>query len=348
MAALLCALLSILLHVGGLFLLPTMDKPSSAVSLSRSPQRRTLKMIRGTRPPNHIARQKEQEKEPTFAKTDPDQKQETPDRIDYIGNRDARAASAPDVPRADDRRDAPNMKGNNTEEKLNTVEQQRQDGALEHEKKMPRKTDALPTPPPPTSSLPLEQTTEDNAPAALEKAERTHRHPGHEPSQQKKHSPATNTAEQTEQRPPLCPHPKRMYRDPSLSDEQQPGFRTTERCSNSRGRFVIGRKPALNVAATPRGAYEAEIYRRIARMWYIACDERRGDIIPGSLTISLRINAMGQICNMELVRRHGAGMLQQSFTFAAIRKAALPPMPARVRQEMTGDKMELLFTFNFD
>jgi hypothetical protein len=51
---------------------------------------------------------------------------------------------------------------------------------------------------------------------------------------------------------------------------------------------------------------------------------------------------------MDLVRRHGAGVIQQSFTFRAIRRATLPPMPSTVRQEIVGELLELIFTFNFD
>ena len=110
----------------------------------------------------------------------------------------------------------------------------------------------------------------------------------------------------------------------------------------------MGRKPSLNVAATPRGRYEAEIYRRIARLWYAACDEHRGDIIPGSLTISLRINKQGRLRNMQLISRHGAGVIQQSFTLGAIRRATLPPMPPNVSADVVGDILELIIEFNFD
>lgn len=140
--------------------------------------------------------------------------------------------------------------------------------------------------------------------------------------------------------------------DPSLADHMQPharaGFRTHERRTRSTGRFVIGHKPALNVAATPQGRYEEEIYRRIAYFWYIACDDHRGDIIPGSIVISLRINARGLLENMDLVRRSGASVSQQAFTFGAIRRASLPPMPPAVQQELVGDLLELIFQFNFD
>ncbi len=154
------------------------------------------------------------------------------------------------------------------------------------------------------------------------------------------HTPAT----------PLQPRrPHAVVYDPSLAaSAQQPGLRTHERRTRSTGRFVFGRRPALNVAATARGRYEAEIYRRIARIWYAACDEHRGDIIPGSITVSLRLTQSGRIDSMDLVRRRGASVIQQSFSFGAIRRAALPPMPAEVQSSLIGRLYEMILTFNFD
>ena len=100
--------------------------------------------------------------------------------------------------------------------------------------------------------------------------------------------------------------------------------------------------------STPRGMYEALVYRRVAHFWYMACDEHRGDVIPGTITISLRINKRGQIDSMALIRRSGASISQQSFTFKAIRKASLPPMPQEVQADVIGELMELIFEFNFD
>ena len=155
-------------------------------------------------------------------------------------------------------------------------------------------------------------------------------------------SPAARPARPAGARP-------RVFYDPSLAESRQaPGFRTHERRSRSSGRFVLGRGAALNVASTPRGMYEALIYRRIAHFWYFACDEHRGDIIPGKITISLRITKRGKIDSMALIKRTGASISQQSFTFKAIRRASLPPMPQEVQADVIGNLMELIFEFNFD
>lgn len=143
------------------------------------------------------------------------------------------------------------------------------------------------------------------------------------------------------------PRPSRPY-DPSFTADSQPGFRTRERRTRTTGRFVFGSNASLNVASTPRGQYEELIYRRVAYFWYRECDANRDMIVPGSIQIRIMINTQGQITSMDLLRRTGASVSQQGFTFRAIRSADLPPMPQVVRDDVVGDKMELVFDFNFD
>ena len=146
---------------------------------------------------------------------------------------------------------------------------------------------------------------------------------------------------------PPSARPSRRY-DPSFTEDSQPGFLTQERRTRTTGRFVFGSNPSMNVASTPRGRYEELIYRRVAYFWYRECDANREMIVPGSIQIRILVNAQGQITSMDLLRRTGASVSQQGFTFRAIRSADLPPMPQVVRDDVVGNKMELVFTFNFD
>lgn len=140
----------------------------------------------------------------------------------------------------------------------------------------------------------------------------------------------------------------RLPYDPSFTASSQPGFRTTEKRTRTTGRFVLGSKPSLNVEKTPKGMYQALIYRRIAYYWYKECDANRDMIIPGSLQIRLLVNIHGQIASVDLVKRAGASVSQQGFTFRAVRCAEIPPMPTDVQRDIVGDKMELIFDFYFD
>lgn len=140
----------------------------------------------------------------------------------------------------------------------------------------------------------------------------------------------------------------RMPYDPSFTASSQPGFRTKEKRTRTTGRFVLGSNPSLNVEKTPKGMYQALIYRRIAYYWYRECDANRDMIIPGSLQVRLLVNVRGQITSMDVEKRTGASVSQQGFTFRAIRCAEIPPMPTEVQRDIVGDKMELIFDFYFD
>ena len=385
---LLCVALSILLHAGlGLLLLllppqerikrPLATHRARAIQVVRTAARKQADTAATQRPPAEEQPEQPRELRPT-AKTSTDTPQALPDQPEYEGGRNTRAASAPDARHHASAAHAPAMEGEAKEE-LVTFDQERQDGPLEHEGKAQQQTpEPAPTAPPapeppappapaPAEGLPEGQDTPDtpgrdatnaqsDATPALTRTDGT-------TGQLKLQEGEKASAEQDQQTPrrgmPGGPgkaaaarlNRPRVFYDPSLADwaqPQQPGFRTHERRSRSSGRFIFGRGAALNVLSTPRGEYEAQVYRRVAHFWYIACDDHRGDIIPGKITISLRIDKRGRIDSMALIKRSGASISQQSFTFKAIRRATLPPMPPEVQADVIGNLMELIFEFNFD
>lgn len=315
-----------------------------------------------------------------FAKTSADTPQALPDQPDYEGKRSTRAASAPDARHLAGAEHAPAMTGEQKGE-IVTFDQNRQEGDLEHEGKStpptppaPPSPQPQPAPPLPPAEAPADgqqdgseapdargqdaRDTDIDATQSLTLSDdlngqlKLRQEEPHELVQELEQQAArlglpggTGRADS----PAAQPRRPRVFYDPSLAEwARKPGFRTNERRSRSSGRFVLGRGAALNVASTPRGAYEALVYRRVAHFWYIACDEHRGDIIPGKITISLRINRRGQVDSMALINRRGASISQQSFTFRAIRQASLPPMPPEVQADVIGELMELIFEFNFD
>lgn len=361
-AVALCVLLSLLLHLLTVYLLMQLPKREAmAGGQARVHAVRHLRMsLRRDRAKEETAKTEPEQKEKAFAKTSADTPQKQPEQADFVGARNTRAASDPTARDRNSETDLPAMHGSKErqeDEEIVTFDQERQDGDLSAEGKQaqqprqagadndgdaPQDTPASATSPPTTPRTAL---TTQPYPADLFGDLALH-------PQTDETFPADQTERQTETTDALPTPPQRARRrcyDPALSAEaQQPGFRTQERKTRSSGRFIFGKGAALNVAATPRGQYEAAIYRRIASFWYAACDEHRGDIIPGQLTISLRLNKQGRLANMQLISRRGASVSQQSFTFAAIRRAALPPMPAEVQQDIVGDLLELIFTFHFD
>ncbi len=136
--------------------------------------------------------------------------------------------------------------------------------------------------------------------------------------------------------------------DPAFSPSAQPGLRPEERKSRRMGRFVFGSNASLNTSATPLGKYQEMLYRRIAYYWYAACAENSGDIVPGTIIIRILVNSNGRIENMELMSRRHASVSQQAFTLTAIRQANPPPIPKAALKELIGDKMDMVFEFNFN
>ena len=382
-AVALCVLLSLLVHAGLAWLALQIPRPEHPRSARPAHAARLVKVLRQKEKPAPAPQ--DAQKERAVVKTNPDIPQQAPERPQFQGKRDSRAASDPDSRDKLADREAPAMTGREQEEMV-TFDETQQDGDLKHEgKREPVPSQPAPQQdtqdtlaqqqaemPAPGTPQPTENTAQEPGPDLMDlvqqgaltvnpvqeqdSADALHLNPADKPgtSPVEMHAARTGQPDATGDTPEILqPQQRRnapaVYYDPSLADHMQPeGFRTNENRTRSSGRFTIGRHAALNVEATPRGEYEAEIYRRIAYFWYRACDEHCGDIIPGRISISLRLLRNGSIDSMDLISRRGASVSQQSFTFAAIRNASPPPMPPAVQKSFAGDKLELIFDFNFD
>lgn len=383
---LICVGLSLLVHSAlALLLLQTAQQTDCPKKQQQSTQRRTVLITRTDERNPNKGNQPEQEQplSKPFVKTDAERPQQKPNQADFEGQRNAKAEGMGIEKRRNDA-PLPTMAGEDKEE-INPLHQERQDGDVEfygtetaetrpqtispneieqdtptapHTPQPPTgqteatdtaaRPEATPTPPKVSSATdaqspesahtenglklksPQEQETADTASAALGQP-----------------NSAGNTPV-TSPTVPATPARRPVYDPTQAQHAQPPGLRTTERRSRSTGQFVIGKMPSCNVEATPRGQYEELVYRLIAKQWYFACDQHRGDIIPGTIIISVRINSRGQTVSMTPISRRGAGVSQQSFTFAAIRRAQFPAMPEAVRKTLIGDLMELIITFDFN
>ncbi len=381
----LCLLLSLLLHLALALLLGLLPRSAKRVGVGVPRASRAVQVIRSAPKQEPESTLEEAPEKLPVVKTSADEAQQRPERPDFVGRHDQVASADKDAPQHRSDEPLPSMAGRESDE-LVTFDQERQDGALEHDHEAGAQAattppqpagDTIPTPEPQQTAA---QGRPDGSPAPAAEpqgeGDATSTPPSEgtasltphsaDPSGELKledlHTQEAITLHPQATPAPLGdpmgtqgdagtpkPHPRRPVYDPSLPAEAQaPGLRTYERRTRSTGRFVFGSRPAVNVSADERGRYEMEIYRRIARQWYAACDEHRGDIIPGSITVSLRLRRTGGIDSMDLVRRTGASVTQQSFSFGAIRRAALPPMPAEVQAEVIGELYEMILTFHFD
>jgi len=147
--------------------------------------------------------------------------------------------------------------------------------------------------------------------------------------------------------PNTRPAQKQPLYDPMFNAESQPGFKTHEQKTKQTGKFSFGRRPTLDVEATPMGTYQAIVYRAIGEQWYRQCDLNRDLIVTGTVRIRILINKNGKVSSMRQTSRVGASEVQKSFTFLAIKLARLPAMPPEVRNALVGDSLEMYFDFNF-
>lgn len=143
------------------------------------------------------------------------------------------------------------------------------------------------------------------------------------------------------------PAQKQPLYDPMFNAENQPGFKTHERKTRLTGKFSFGRRPTLDVEATPMGRYQAIVYRAIGEQWYRQCDLNRDLIVAGTVRVRILIAKNGRVASMRQTSRVGASEVQKSFTFLAIKLARLPAMPPEVSGELVGDVLEMFFDFNF-
>ena len=147
--------------------------------------------------------------------------------------------------------------------------------------------------------------------------------------------------------PNARPPQKQPLYDPMFNAENQPGFKTHERKTKLTGKFSFGRRPTLDVEATPLGRYQMIVYRAIGEQWYRQCDLNRDLIVAGTVRIRILIAKNGNVTSMRQTSRVGASEVQKSFTFLAIKLAKLPAMPPEVRNELVGETLEMYFDFNF-
>lgn len=364
-----CLLLSLFVH-GALaaILILTLPQGTPQPKNRGGNKKYTLTLTR----PQDNGQQKspEQEENKPFIKTDSERPQLKPKEADFEGARDARAEGM-DIKSRQDDTPAPTMEGEIKEER-NVLEQKRQDGDVQHEQEVSQEpapqpeaaenceeapSDAPPLPPQeetPQAEQQPEQQEEPQTESEQAKEETPEEEATITPSPAETEKTAKESSSPQPPAPKASLYPQRsgvrrpVY-DPSQAPHaQSPGLRTEEKRSRSTGHFVIGKRPSWDVDATPRGEYEALVYRLIASKWYFACDRHRGDITPGTLIILLRLDTKGRIVDMKCVSKRGAGILQESFTYKSIRQAQFPPMPPEVVKSLKGEQMEFFITFDFN
>ncbi len=134
---------------------------------------------------------------------------------------------------------------------------------------------------------------------------------------------------------------------PPSSQIKDPAFRGNQSKTAIHGSISRTGRSALDVVDTPMGRYHAQISRSVELAWQRNCVKRRDFIVPGYLTARFFLDADGSVTKINLIGEIEGGEIQKGFTLDSIREAEIPAMPPKVKEEMEGDSLELIFNFYF-
>ncbi|MFR1319889.1 MAG: hypothetical protein ACLSCR_06245 [Akkermansia sp.] len=385
-ACLLLSVLAHLFLLAGTYLVPEEWLSSPRPAEARRQVVVTARMVRKVEPEKEGNRQAPQERLPSVVKTSEEQESATrPETPRFQSNRNTRREGGRKDP--DSSRDMPAQDGEERENgELVLFDQERQDGDMSHERDGNKDADpGLPPACPssrwtrPPSAGPSGRTESfPNATGSLRRRGRRpcpagqdacagtchaaspcgHAAPARQAGRTGRPEGTGKSIARGADRSPLDlpdlqlppnarPPQKQPLYDPMFNAENQPGFKTHERKTKLTGKFSFGRRPTLDVEATPLGRYQMIVYRAIGEQWYRQCDLNRDLIVAGTVRIRILIAKNGNVTSMRQTSRVGASEVQKSFTFLAIKLAKLPAMPPEVRNELVGETLEMYFDFNF-
>lgn len=297
----------------------------------------------------------DEERRKRFARTTEEQRAETPENSNFIGERDTRAATelrpdagAPDLPSQAgiDPRD---------EMDIETTESDFRDGPLDG-------PDVDVAPPvlaamsqPPGVDVEVQSDSDAREPGRLDSPA---------PTQRLLEGPlATEIAVPMEPEPkveenspasePVVAAPQGVaeaeVQDQSVVDPTQksPGFRGHQRRTVIRGSISRTGPSSLDVQDNALGRYQAQISRAVELEWQRNCVRHRDFITPGFLTVRFFVEHTGRVRTVEFVGHMETGEVQKGFTLNSIRNAPIPTMPKELRRELNDEPLELIFNFYF-
>jgi hypothetical protein len=104
---------------------------------------------------------------------------------------------------------------------------------------------------------------------------------------------------------------------------------------------------ALDVTATPFGAYDAAFIEAVQECWYGILDRARFTQHSGKVVLEFRLTVDGRITNMRMLHNE-VGELQAAFCQRAVQDPApYARWPNDMRRVIGADYREVTFTFHY-
>ena len=132
-----------------------------------------------------------------------------------------------------------------------------------------------------------------------------------------------------------------------LAQKSQAGFQTQQRKTRIVGSLSRDGASSLEVQKTALGKYYGTISKIIERRWQQNCLQYREHIQPGVISMQFLVDADGSVSNPKPHDVVSTSPIQVGFTMKAIRSSQLPPMPTAVKNELGGERLELIYNFYF-
>lgn len=298
---------------------------------------------------------------PAFARTSPDQAEETSDSPDFIGERNTRATS--DAPPVADAPDLPSQKGREPlwEDEIETTESDYQDGELATKRSDTPDAPAIPEAvvapdgpmkpadpavspaadlgKPPVPESPRERLVEGAVPVdrRVKESPETEDPPKPAPPERSEEGKEESGKEGVPAEPSK----------PAVKSSESPGFRGNQKKTRLEGSISRVGRSALDVEDSLLGRYHASVSRAVEKEWQRNCVRNRDYITPGQLTMRVMLEASGKVRSVGFMEELGVGNIPKGFTLNSIRDAEIPAMPAELKKQLDGEPLELIYRFNF-
>jgi hypothetical protein len=298
--------------------------------------------------PEPVAEEKPQRR--PFAHTSEEQEKGETERARYVGERDTLAAA--DKAPAEDTQLVPPQEGREprAEGEMETVSRDYQDGTLEHQNDgAPGETASPAMPAEPAESVKAEPSVEEVPEYVQEAPTRERLADGPNPVERALPPEAAKEGDQVKEGgEPIQPKevaeaaPKQ-----TVPGGGEPGFRGNQIKTRLRGSISRRGTSSVDVENSATGRYQAVLNRAVEREWQRNCVRYRDFITPGFLTVRFMVQADGGVRSVQFVEVVEAGEIQKGFTLNSIRGAPIPPMPAKLKRDLKGEPLELIYNFYF-
>jgi hypothetical protein len=141
--------------------------------------------------------------------------------------------------------------------------------------------------------------------------------------------------------------PEKPAENQQEASNQDGGFTPKTRKTRVAGVLSADGEGSLNVADTPAGRYQANLLKKLETEWQMENIRNRSLLAPGNVTLYFIVDQKGKVSRQKRVAMVGASGTQWGMILRALNEVRPPPMPKAVINDLDGDVLELIVTFNY-